>query len=235
MSGRRSVAILVGAVFAVLPLAAPAQGAPRGAKASAPAATAVGNVGAIGKTAVRGQSGACRSTSLTGFVIPLRNGRQGDVGFYLGGGNTKCALSTLHPKSASKWVGEQVAKGRSLAPLWVGPQAPCAKGYASLIDGKSRNNARGQGEDAADAAVYEASRLGLAKGSILYYDMGNYDPAKPACQGAVAAFLSGWDFEIHSRGYKAGVYTTSAPARADRQSLRILAPEFEPDMILVAR
>lgn len=217
MWGIRYIAFIVGAILLALPSAALAAG------------------GGSGQTSRQNGSGACRSASLTGFVIPRSSGRQGDVGFYLGGANTNCALSTLHPKTASKWVGKQVSKRRSLAPLWVGPQAPCAKGYASSIDAKSRNNARRQGEDAADAAVSAASQLGLGKGAILYYDMGNYDSSKSSCQGAVAAFLGGWNYEVHSRGYKAGLYTPSAAAKAVRKSLRILIPELQPDNILVAR
>jgi hypothetical protein len=234
MSGIRNVAFIAGVLLVALPTAALANGKPAGAKPSAPIAALAGGSGS-GRTSRQNGSGACRSASLTGFVIPRKNGRQGDVGFYLGGANTNCALSALHPKTASKWVGEQVSKGRSLAPLWVGPQAPCAKGHASSIDVKSRNNARRQGEDAADAAVSAASELGLGKGPILYYDMGNYDASKLSCQGAVAAFLGGWNYEIHSRGYKAGLYTPAAPAKAVRKSLRILIPELQPDSILIAR
>lgn len=216
----RTVALIAGAILVALPSAVRAAGAPAGSSARTPTQT---------------RSAACGPTSPTGFVIPLGKGRQSDVGFYLGGVNAKCALSTLHPKTASRWINEQLSRRRSLAPLWVGPQAPCAKGYSSSIDAKSRNNARREGEDEADAAVTAASQLGLGKGSIIYYDIGNYNQSKSSCQGAVAAFLGGWDYEIHSRGYKAGVYTGAAAAKAVRTSLRILIPELQPDNILVTK
>lgn len=179
------------------------------------------------KLSAAGQSGRAAGT-------PTRV-EQGKAFFYLGGRNTKNALTTVHPKTASQWVSRQLSHGRSLVPLWVGPQPPCSKGYSSYIAATSRNEAREQGENAADAAVSVASSLGLGKGTVLYYETGNYDQAKPACQGAVAAFLAGWDYEIHSFGYKAGVYTDAASAKADHQSLRILAHELEPDVILVVK
>jgi hypothetical protein len=160
---------------------------------------------------------------------------QGKVFFYLGGRNTKNALTTLYPKTASQWVRQQLSQGLSLVPLWVGPQPSCTKGYSTYIASTSRNKAREQGEDSADAAVSAASSLGLGKGTLLYYEMGNYNQANSSCQGAVGAFLSGWDYEIHSFGYKAGVYTDAASAKADHKDLRILAPELEPDVILVAK
>ncbi len=222
MSRIRTFAIILGAIFLALPSAALAH--------AAPSSTLAGTA----RASAQADSGACRAPSMKEVLVTPEKGGQ-RVGFYLGGKNTKCALSTLHPQSAASWVSQQRALHRNLVPLWVGPQAPCTKAYSSYIDGASRNHAREQGEDAADAAVYAASQLGLAKGSLLYYDMGNYDQAKSSCQGAVAAFLGGWDYELHERGYKAGVYTSPSSAEADRKSFRILIPELQPDAILAAK
>lgn len=219
MSRIHTVAIVIGAIFLVFRSAVPAHAEP---------------IGLAFSGGVQAHSNTCRAPSMK-RVLVSGNGMNQPVGFYLGGKNTNCALSTLHPKTAAKWVNHQRSLHRSLVPLWVGPQAPCTKAYSSYIGATSRNRAREQGEDEADAAVYAASQLGLAKGSVLYYDMGNYNQAKSSCQGAVAAFLGGWDYEIHSFGYKAGVYTSPSAARAVRKSLRILIRELQPDAILAAK
>jgi probable HAF family extracellular repeat protein len=59
-------------------------------------------------------------------------------------------------------------------------------------------------------------KLGLVSGSVIYYDIENYDPTA-TCKGNptgsyVNSFLAGWVSEIHANGYIAGVYGNTAPA-----------------------
>jgi hypothetical protein len=128
------------------------------------------------------------------------------VGIYIGGENRGCAQANLSPE----WVGEQVAAGWHLIPIYVGLQAPGACS-CSAIDS---NKAGAQGGAAATAAVGQAQALGIPAGNPIYYDMEAYARGG-ARTSAVLAFLSAWTSRLHQLGYVSGVYSSSASGISD--------------------
>jgi probable HAF family extracellular repeat protein len=153
-----------------------------------------------------------------------------DVGIYIGGVNQhNCCppknpppqcKTTRNPNLDSKWVKQVASYGWGFMPLWVGPQEPhldpttkkCATNLAPIIP----SIAKSQGIKEANKAKAAASLLGLA-GTIIYYDLEQYDPSKCGASGAAAtAFISGWVRQLHSSPrYSAGVYGDPGNAQTD--------------------
>ncbi len=116
------------------------------------------------------------------------------------------------PHLDATWVARQRSAGWRLLPIWVGPQASCASGYADLIDATPTGDyaaadARGRAEAA--AAVSRARELGLPRRSTLWYDLeGGFDVASDDCRRSALRFLSGWTRALHDLGYRSGVYSS---------------------------
>lgn len=100
-----------------------------------------------------------------------------DYGVYVGGVSTNCAAVS------SSWVNTVTGQGWGLIPIWVGPQAPCSQ-FASKIS--TTGGAYAQGQTEANAATKgtkaKMEKLGLGSGSVIYYDIENYDPTA-TCNG----------------------------------------------------
>lgn len=126
------------------------------------------------------------------------------VGIYIGGSVRGCRQDNLN----ATWVARVGQQGWSFVPIWVGPQAPCT-GYHARISSDPAT-ARSEGVREATAAVEAARRLGLTTadgtGSIIYYDMENFDTQNAGCRAAVTAFMSGWTQRLHELGDQAGAY-----------------------------
>lgn len=135
------------------------------------------------------------------------------VGIYIGGGNRACANAQL----SAAWVTAAEGLGYALAPLYVGPQAPCSD--QSGVTTIAPDQAGPQGTAAADAAIASASALGLPAASPIYYDMEAYALDNPACTQTVQTFLSAWVDELHAQGYLAGVYGSASSTMRDLQAL----------------
>ncbi len=156
-----------------------------------------------------------------------------DYGFYLGGVNTKYALyaqygpGTPNPSvTPVQWVSEVASYGWGLMPFWVGLQSPCytdtSKNYSVFPENEPTPDYN-YGVSEANAAAEEAYGLGLGSGSVIYYDMENYDQTNSACQAAVVAFLDGWVYGLENSSdgeYVPGLYTNTAPAEADWPDLQ---------------
>lgn len=137
------------------------------------------------------------------------------AGIYIGGSSMSCRTTTTDPGQPhldATWVARQRSAGWRLLPIWVGPQASCASGYADLIDATPTGDyaaadARGRAEAA--AAVSRARELGLPRRSTLWYDLeGGFDVASDDCRRSALRFLSGWTRALHDLGYRSGVYSS---------------------------
>ena len=147
-------------------------------------------------------SAPSESTMAAWLQSPYRS-----LGVYIGGVNEACFQDNLD----AKWIQDVVASGWSIAPIYVGLQAPCS-GFRQSID---PNQATGQGQAAADDAVSLASGFGIIPGNALYFDMEGYNPSAPGCSAGVLAFLDGWTTELHRKGYVSGVYGSSGSTMTD--------------------
>jgi hypothetical protein len=130
------------------------------------------------------------------------------VGVYIGGANRACS----QPNLTTTWVGEQVAAGWSLIPIYVGLQAPGSS--CSSCAQISSNKAAVQGGEAALDAVAEAEAVGIGPGSPIYFDLEAYTRSSSAST-ATLTFLSTWTEQLHGLGYVSGVYSSSASGIAD--------------------
>ncbi|MCY1137571.1 DUF1906 domain-containing protein [Actinoplanes sp. Pm04-4] len=152
------------------------------------------------------------------------------IGIYIGGVNRGCAQPQLTPD----WVKQQVQAGWKLLPLYVGPQATCTTigGGRKLIDNA---HAETQGRLTASDAVAQATRLGLARESVLIYDMEAYRTDDDACRKGVLAFMNGWTARLHDNGYFSGFYS-SVSSGITHQVANYATPGYtRPDYIDFAR
>lgn len=177
-------------------------------RASASALEAPGPDATIGGTSYRGLGfDACAAPSRRAMAA-WGTSPYGAIGVYIGGLNRACA----QPNLTATWVGEQVAAGWHLIPIYVGRQAPTSSctSCAKLSSGQ----AGAQGAAAAEDAVAEAQSVGMGVGSPIYFDMEAYGRTSSA-SAATLTFLSAWTTELHALGYVSGVYSSSSSGIAD--------------------
>lgn len=129
------------------------------------------------------------------------------VGVYIGGSNRTCPQSQL----SAGWVRTQQRRGWHVLPLFVGPQATCATGYADTMS-SDLAIAEQQGRQQAGLAVQTARSLGIKARSTIYYDLEDYSIAPDDCRRAALSFLSGWTDALHKAKYASGVYSNIAAA-----------------------
>jgi probable HAF family extracellular repeat protein len=122
------------------------------------------------------------------------------------------------PNLNKEWVKSVVDDGWGLIPIWVGPQAAYSNGDPCYIsDIKyvtiAPKDPYSQGQVQAKKAIAAAKNLSptIALGTIIYYDMENYNSTPSGCGNIVEPFLSGWINGMHSQGYLAGVYSGFFP------------------------
>ena len=130
------------------------------------------------------------------------------IGVYIGGLNRGCS----QPNLTASWVAEQTAAGWHLIPTYVGLQAPTSS--CSSCAKLSAGSAALQGGQAATDAVNDARLAGIGEGSPIYFDMESYARTASA-SGATLTFLEAWTTHLHTLGYEAGVYSSSASGIAD--------------------
>jgi Domain of unknown function (DUF1906) len=176
--------------------------------AAASGLEAPGPEGTIGGTSYRGLGfDACAAPSRRAMAAwgtsPYRA-----IGVYIGGLNRACA----QPNLTATWVGEQVAAGWHLIPIYVGRQAPTS-GCTSCAK-LSAGQAGAQGSAAARDAAAKAQSIGMGGGSPIYFDMEAYGRTNSA-SAATLTFLSAWTTELHAFGYVSGVYSSSSSGMAD--------------------
>jgi glycoside hydrolase-like protein len=144
----------------------------------------------------------CRTPSL--HTMKIWRAKFSAVGIYIGGEDMACA----HGHLSRTWVRTVQAMGWSLLPNYVGPQPPCDPYRGRIHVGQ----AAAQGRAAANSAIADAGRLGIGRGSPLYYDMEAYNRSKDRCATAVLAFLDAWTRRLNARGYLSGVYSSADAA-----------------------
>ncbi|WP_250028959.1 glycoside hydrolase domain-containing protein [Paractinoplanes maris] len=152
------------------------------------------------------------------------------IGVYIGGVNRGCA----QPQLTAAWVRQQVEAGWKLLPLYVGPQATCTTigGGRRLID-----NARAdtQGRVAASDAVAQAAALGLARETVIIYDMEAYRTDDVRCRQGVLAFMNGWTARLHDNGYFSGFYSSASSGVAHQVAAYPTPGYTRPDYVDFAR
>lgn len=106
------------------------------------------------------------------------------------------------------WIDSIQEQGWGIIPTWVGPQAPCS-GWKLRMNADP-TIAYQQGQVEADAASQAAWQIGLTGtgmgGTVIYYDIENFNPANTACRAAVKSFIDGWTERLHYWGNRAGAY-----------------------------
>jgi hypothetical protein len=151
------------------------------------------------------------------------------VGIYFGGNNRACA----QPNLTAAWVAEQQAAGWHLMPIYLGPQASCTtSNKKNLIDNAQ---AAAQGRATAEDAVAQATALGLARESVLIYDMEAYRTGDAACRTGVLAFLNAWTARLHDLGYLSGFYSSMSSGVADQVANYNAVGYARPDYLDFAR
>ncbi|MCA2218990.1 glycoside hydrolase domain-containing protein [Jidongwangia harbinensis] len=151
------------------------------------------------------------------------------LGIYFGGNNRACT----QPNLTAEWVTEQQAAGWHLMPIYLGPQASCTTSNKRYrIDD---TQAAVQGRAAADDAVVQAQAIGLARESVLIYDMEAYATGNATCRAGVYAFLSAWTARLHDHGYLSGFYSSMSSGVADQVANYTAAGYVRPDYLDFAR
>jgi hypothetical protein len=151
------------------------------------------------------------------------------IGVYFGGVNRACA----QPNLTAAWVAQQAAAGWHLMPIYLGPQASCTTSSKKILIDNAQ--AAAQGRATAEDAVVQAQAIGLARDSVLIYDMEAYRTDDAACRAGVLAFISAWTARLHDRGYTSGFYSSMNSGMAD-QVANYTAPGYvRPDYVDFAR
>lgn len=172
---------------------------------------------------------ACTAPSSETMAAWLKSSPYRAAGIYFGGNNRGCTQKNL----TAEWVREQVTAGWRLIPLYVGPQASCTSvTKKNLID---NTKAAAQGRATAEDAVRQATALGLAKESVLIYDMESYDSKNTVCREGVLAFMNAWTNRLHDYGYFSGYYSSAASGIADMVAVYNRPWYVRPDYIDFAR
>jgi hypothetical protein len=166
------------------------------------------------------------ATPSAGAMLAWSSSPYRAVGVYIGGANMACS----QPNLTTSWVGQESAAGWHLIPIYVGLQAPTNScGCASISPGSAAT----QGAAAARDAVSRAQEVGLGPGNPLYFDMEAYTLGRTNTS-AVLAFLGAWTSQLHSSGYKSGVYSSADSGIVDLVS-QYGTGYVEPDDIWIAR
>ena len=164
------------------------------------------------------------------------------VGVYTSGDSRACRDQ---PNLTPKWVATQLRNGWRILPITLGPQASCSDRFPRYKDDEVINDsptrkyraARRQARAEADKAVAAAQRLGIVKGSTLWYDMEAYDISRTACRESALYFTSAWTGRIRALGYVSGVYSSAGSHLKAMDDARVNRPKAfrEPDRIWIAR
>ena len=151
------------------------------------------------------------------------------VGVYIAGINRHCDQQTY---LNSDWVQTQSDNGWRILPLTVGLQASCntrpkfqQPGHRispDATDGYA--TARAQGRVEARGTVFEARALGIRAGSTLWFDLEHFAASRLRCRESALAFLSGWTWQLHRRGYGSGVYSSGSSGIRALDDARVLEP-----------
>jgi hypothetical protein len=162
------------------------------------------------------------------------------VGIYISGASRGCLSQ---PNLTPTWVGTQLAKGWRLLAITLGPQASCTtrpryleQVRISSDPTRSYERARTQGRAEARKTVGAATRLGISTGSTLWYDLEGFDSTRTNCRESALSFLHAWTRQLHTLGYRSGVYSSAASGIKMLDDARVNRPGtyVMPDQIWIA-
>ncbi|GAA0813951.1 glycoside hydrolase domain-containing protein [Spirilliplanes yamanashiensis] len=148
---------------------------------------------------------------------------------YIGGKSRGCK----QPNLTASWVKTQNKAGWRLIPIYVGPQAPCT--YSKAKHKISTSTPVADAQTAATDAADQAKKLGLARDSVIIYNLERYRTGDAACKKAVLAFLSAWTAKLHDLSYLSGVYSEMTSGIPDLVGAYRTAGFVRPDYIDFAR
>jgi peptidoglycan hydrolase-like protein with peptidoglycan-binding domain len=162
------------------------------------------------------------------------------VGIYISGASRACRSQ---PNLTPTWISTQLRNGWRLLPITLGPQAWCTTRDRYLqqvrINPKPANRyakARRQGRAEARKTVAAAQRLGISKGSTLWYDLEAFDIRPRDCRESALSFLQAWTKQLRGLGYVSGVYSSAASGIRMLDDARVNRPGryVMPDQIWIA-
>ena len=169
---------------------------------------------------------ACSAPSVDAMAAWWNYSPYTSVGIYVGGVGRFCP----QPNLTSAWVGAVVNQGWHLAPIWVGPQAPCVTFDNKIPTGVG---ARAAGIAEADAAVGAMRALGLSAWlTPIYYDLESYKtrPSDGSCAvpdgerqaimtTTVQVFVAAWTEELNRYGFLSGLYSSLCSGILDESTV----------------
>ncbi len=175
----------------------------------------------------------CQAGTIAQMQLWWDNSYFFDTNIYFSGRARACPTQPFTNNPA--WIDAISAQGWGIIPTVVGYQSPCS--VSSTIHKHSSDPAvsETQGRGEADIAAADAASIGLTAGSVLYYDMEQYNVPSPdtlGCRAATVAFLKGWTERIRELGYVSGVYGSPRNAQEDWVTL---PPASRMDAIWMAR
>ncbi len=170
----------------------------------------------------------CTAPSVTALTAWKASPYRGVVA-YIGGRERSCA----QPQLTAGWVSAVAAGGWRVVPVFLDRQASCTFRPNSLHI--SNASAASQGTAAARSAIADATRLGMRRGSAIYYDMEHYATGDASCRGGVLRFLSSWTKELHRQGYLAGTYVHQNSGARDLAAVFSSNFYARPDAVWIAR
>jgi len=151
------------------------------------------------------------------------------IGIYIGGSNRGCT----QPELTASWVSTQRSAGWHLLPIYFGLQPYCTN--SGKPNWFTAANAAASGRAAADDAVLEARRLGLATGSTIINDIEGYDSSDSTCRTAVLTYQSRWTARLHDYGFLSGFYSSLGSGVADQVAVYGSTAYVRPDYLWFAR
>lgn len=165
------------------------------------------------------------------------------AGIYISGDSRACRSQ---PNLTPRWISTQLARGWRLLPITLGPQASCQPRFPRYRDDFKISAAPGNGTypaattmgtNEATKTVGDAQRLGISKGSTLWYDLEGFDVNNKNCRESALRFLSSWTKRLHALGYVSGVYSSAGSGMVALDQARRKRPTVFtlPDRIWVAR
>ena len=138
------------------------------------------------------------------------------AGIYISGESRGCREQ---PNLTPPWVRTQLRRGWRLLPITLGPQASCSPHFPRYGSDETINPspgsdgtyrpARSQGWREGRSSVAAAGRLGIVRGSVLWYDLEGFDDTMRHCRESAIYFLSAWTWMVRHLGYQAGVYSSA--------------------------
>lgn len=158
----------------------------------------------------------CQAGSVAQMQLWWDNSYFFDSNIYFSGRARACPSQPFTGNPA--WIDQVTAMGWGLIPTVVGYQSPCSVSSTIHKHSSDPTTAEQQGRGEADIAASDATAIGLTAGSVLYYDMEQYNVPSPdtgGCRAATIAFLKGWTDRIKELGYKSGVYGSPRNAQED--------------------